>query len=413
MSEIVDKIAQLSPQQLNELRKRLAGAPAPESAGAAARLEVGGATRPLEFSLLFFSGNGNCSQSNKYDLLLESARFADENGFAAIWTPERHFQAFGGLFPNPAVLGAALAVTTRRVEIRAGSVVLPLHHPIRVAEEWSVVDNLSNGRVGLAFASGYHPGDYVLAPASYSTRKDILFAGIRTFQKLWAGEPVVFPGVNDAEATVQILPKPIRQEIPIWVTSSNSPSTWIKAGEAGFNVLSGAPGLGERPMLDLQQKIGLYRKALADHGHSKEHGKVTIMAHSYVGPDLETVQHKVREPLTDYLRTFISQDAQLTTSGTRLITAEFSQSDQEVIISQALMGLLRSGSLMGTEETCSLFLRRLANMGVDEIACFIDFGLDTPTVLDGMERLNRLRQKFAAPHALFGSRRDGEGGQAS
>ena len=70
------------------------------------------------------------------------------NGFKAVWTPERHFHAFGGLYPNPAVTSAAVAAITTRVRVRAGSVVLPLHNPIRVAEEWAVVDNLSQGRVG-------------------------------------------------------------------------------------------------------------------------------------------------------------------------------------------------------------------------------------------------------------------------
>ena len=64
-----------------------------------------------------------------------------------VWTPERHLHAFGGLFPSSSVISAALAASTQRIRIRAGSVVLPLHSPIRVAEEWSVVDNLSTGRV--------------------------------------------------------------------------------------------------------------------------------------------------------------------------------------------------------------------------------------------------------------------------
>src|ERR1044072_8239679 len=82
---------------------------------------------------------------------VERAMFAARHGFTAVWTPERHFQAFGGLYPNPSVLSAALAMITERVQIRAGSVALPLHHPVRVAEEWSVVDNLSNGRAAISF----------------------------------------------------------------------------------------------------------------------------------------------------------------------------------------------------------------------------------------------------------------------
>src|SRR5690606_17850013 len=99
-------------------------------------------------------------EDDKYRLLLEGARFADSHGWEAVWIPERHFHAFGGIYPNPSVLAAALAVATNRVRIRAGSVVLPLHDPLRVAEEWAVVDHLARGRVDLAFATGWNPNDF-------------------------------------------------------------------------------------------------------------------------------------------------------------------------------------------------------------------------------------------------------------
>ena len=103
--------------------------------------------RALDFSLFYFASDESAAGTHKYRLLLEGAKFADQNGFSAVWTPERHFHAFGGLYPNPSVTSAAIAAITRSIQIRAGSVVLPLHNPARVAEEWAVVDNLSNGRV--------------------------------------------------------------------------------------------------------------------------------------------------------------------------------------------------------------------------------------------------------------------------
>src|SRR5471032_3059643 len=107
-----------------------------------------------EFSLFFFSADSAEREGPKYHMLLEAATFADEHGFAAVWTPERHFQRFGGLYGSPAVTGAALAVLTKHISIRAGSVVIPLQNPLRVAEEWAMIDNLSNGRVGISVASG-------------------------------------------------------------------------------------------------------------------------------------------------------------------------------------------------------------------------------------------------------------------
>ncbi len=104
--------------------------------------------KPLQFSLYFFGNYPAAYHEDKYRLILESARFADQHGFAAVWLPERHFHAVGGFSPNPSLLAAALARDTERIALRGGSVVLPLHHPVRVAEEWSLVDNLSHGRVG-------------------------------------------------------------------------------------------------------------------------------------------------------------------------------------------------------------------------------------------------------------------------
>ena len=66
----------------------------------------------MDFSLFYFDGDGSLAQSNKYKLLFESAKFADQNGFTAVWTPERHFHAFGGLYPNPSLTAAALAMIT-------------------------------------------------------------------------------------------------------------------------------------------------------------------------------------------------------------------------------------------------------------------------------------------------------------
>ena len=129
------------------------------------------ALRPVSMSMFYFAA-GEDRAHEGYRLLLESARFADRNGFEAVWTPERHFHAFGGSYPNPSVVGAAVAAITERIHVRAGSVVLPLHSPIRVAEEWAIVDNLTNGRTGISFAAGWQPNDFVLNPTAYANARE-------------------------------------------------------------------------------------------------------------------------------------------------------------------------------------------------------------------------------------------------
>ncbi len=172
----------------------------------------------MDFSLFYFASADVGESADKYQLLIEGAKFADTHGFAAVWTPERHFYAFGGLYPNPSVTSAAVATVTERIQIRAGSVVLPLHDPLRVAEEWAVVDNLSHGRVGISFASGWQPNDFVFAPENYVNRKEVMRHGIETVRRLWRGERIRRRDGNGSEIEIGILPRPIQRELPIWVT---------------------------------------------------------------------------------------------------------------------------------------------------------------------------------------------------
>ncbi|HEU4766423.1 MAG TPA: MupA/Atu3671 family FMN-dependent luciferase-like monooxygenase, partial [Pyrinomonadaceae bacterium] len=188
LDSLLREIESLAPEQL-QAQLEPASAQTP-------KVDQKRAAKTIDFSLYFFSDDGGKASDDKYRLVLESAKFADQHGFTAIWTPERHFQAFGGLYPNPSVLSAALAVLTERIQIRAGSVALPLHHPVRVAEEWSIVDNLSRGRVALSFASGWHTDDFIFAPEIYDERKEVMFRHIELVQRLWAGEKVKLPSAG-------------------------------------------------------------------------------------------------------------------------------------------------------------------------------------------------------------------------
>ncbi|HEX7239883.1 MAG TPA: LLM class flavin-dependent oxidoreductase, partial [Longimicrobiaceae bacterium] len=141
----------------------------------------------LTFSLFYFADASGDDAEDKYRIYLDGGRFADRHGFEAVWAPERHFHENGGLYPNPSVLSAALAPLTTRVGLRAGSVALPLHHPLRVAEEWSVVDNLSKGRVGISVTSGWIPNDFALAPQNFPAKREVMFRMIEEVRTLWRG----------------------------------------------------------------------------------------------------------------------------------------------------------------------------------------------------------------------------------
>ena len=236
-----------------------------------------------QLSLFFFSADSAEQQGGKYQMLLESAKFADEHGFAAVWTPERHFQRFGGLYGSPSVTGAALAVITKHISIRAGSVVLPLQNPLRVAEEWAMIDNLSNGRVAIAAASGWHANDFVLSPDTYQNRYDDMYEKIAIVQKLWRGEKVSLANGVGVKTEVNILPAPIQRELPIWLTGQ-SDDTFLNAGRLGFNVLTANFALNH-DLKEFVRKAKLYRDAIQTHHGCRGH--ITLMAHTFVGDNDE------------------------------------------------------------------------------------------------------------------------------
>jgi natural product biosynthesis luciferase-like monooxygenase protein len=359
----------------------LAAAPAPADGDGAG----------LRFSLFFFSGNEAMFPQYKYQLIVEGAKFADRHGFTAIWTPERHFHSFGGLYPNPSVLSAAIAMVTERLAIRAGSVVLPLHNPIRAAEEWSVVDNLSRGRVGLSFASGFHPNDFTFAPDAYARRRDIMFEKIDTLRRLWRGEPIKVPGGAGNEIEIEIFPRPVQKEVPIWVTCANSPNTFELTGAIGANVLTSLIGLTVDALAD---RIAVYRKSRAEHGHDPATGEVAVMLHTFVGDDLARVKDRTRGPFCDYLRSH----TELLTSLAKSLhhsfdEASFSKDDLEELLEMEFERYFASGSLLGTPESCLAMVRRLAEVGVDEACCLLDFGVDVPAVMDSLTHLDELRRR--------------------
>ena len=358
-------------------------------AGAGARPAAGRATRPIDLGLFFFASEEQEGDPRKYRLLEAAARFADERGFCAVWTPERHFHAFGGLYPNPAVIGAALAAWTRRVEIRAGSVVLPLHHPLRVAEEWSVVDNLSGGRVAVSFASGWHPDDFVLQPGSYARRKELMFEGIETVRRLWRGEAVAGVGGNGAAVAVRVHPRPVQPELPVWVTAAGSPETFAMAGRIGAHLLTHLLG---QDLAQLAANIATYRAAFRPAAGGPPAGRVSVMLHTFVGDDLEAVRERVRAPFTAYLRSSLGllrgMAAEL---GQDLDAAAFGEDDMRALLEHAFARYFETSSLFGTPEVCAAMLARLAAAGADEIACLIDFGVDADAVVAALPALDEVR----------------------
>lgn len=362
----------------------------------------------MDFSIYYW-GNDDGQGPQKYHLLLEGAKFADQHGFKAVWTPERHFHAFGGPYPNPSVTGAAVAAVTRNLAVRAGSVVAPLHHPARIAEEWAVIDNLTNGRTGLAFASGWHPDDFVLRPENTPPgNKAAMFAAMDQVRALWRGEAVSFPKGDGTPFAVKTQPRPVSRELPVWVTTAGNPETWEEAGKAGANVLTHLLG---QSIAELAGKIRLYHAALQGAGHDPAGFSVTLMLHTLVAETREEARRIAEAPMKAYLASAAALVKQYAwafpafkkpegaVNAMQIDLAALSEEENEAILDFAFQRYFEDSGLFGTIEDALARVRELKAIGVGEVACLIDYGIAPERVLEGLKPLAEVVRR-SAPAAV-------------
>ncbi|RZT99033.1 natural product biosynthesis luciferase-like monooxygenase protein [Advenella incenata] len=348
-----------------------------------------------KFSVFFFSGEApTVSTSGIYDLVMNAAKLAEEAEFEAIWLPERHFHAFGGLFPSPAIVASAIAATTKRLGIRAGSVVLPLHNPINVAEEWSVIDNISSGRVGMSVAPGFHPSDFVLKPENYSDRREIFRNNVTDLLKLWRGESFTGKDGLQRETSVVTLPRPYQKSLPLWITASESEDSFKYAGGQGANILTSLLALDRKT---LASRIQSYRECLQPNCTDQEGGTVTLMLHTYVSSDEKDVEQHGVQPLKNYLKEHLNFAAPRADYSK---INKLSDSDKDALVEHAARRYTRDASLIGTPEHCRKVIDDLMKIGVDEIACLIDFGVPTEQALQSLKEVAAIKAEIESEHKL-------------
>ncbi|MFI0796844.1 amino acid adenylation domain-containing protein [Micromonospora rubida] len=352
-----------------------------------------------DFSLYFFGDYPDQDREDKYGVVLDAAEFADVHGFHAVWMPERHFHSFGGLFPNPSVLAAALAVRTRRVRLNAGSVVLPLHHPVRVAEEWSMVDNLSGGRIGLGCAPGWHANDFVFQPDHFGRHKQVMYEHLDTVRRLWRGEAVPARSGSGERIEVRLFPRPVQAEPPVFTAIVGNPDSYREAARRDVGVVT---NLMTQDVARLAENVALYRRTRAEHGLDPAGGRVVVLLHAYLGEDAERARAEAFEPFCAYLRSSFSLLGQVVNSlGMNVDLADTPDDDVRFVLSRAYERYCAERALIGSPESCRAVVEAVLAAGVDEIACFVDFGLSGDAVRAGLPALDALRRatprRVAAP----------------
>jgi alkanesulfonate monooxygenase SsuD/methylene tetrahydromethanopterin reductase-like flavin-dependent oxidoreductase (luciferase family) len=218
-----------------------------------------------------------------YEHYFEQVAAAEAAGFAAVWVTEHHFGLYGALTPNPQLLLTAISQRTRRLRLGSSVSVLPLHHPLRVAEDFAMLDVLSGGRLEFGAGRGMAVSGYSGYGAPWESAQERMKEALVLIERLWTEPVVSFEGRHYRCQEVTLLPRPLQQpRPPIWMPANMDPESFRWAGERGYDLLV-VPWVF--PYETTEAGVRLYREARAAAGHVGP-GRIMAMYPCHVAESL-------------------------------------------------------------------------------------------------------------------------------
>jgi natural product biosynthesis luciferase-like monooxygenase protein len=235
----------------------------------------------------------------QYAAIIDEVCAAEELGFDTAWISEHHFDAYGGIIPSPAVIGAALAVRTRRIRIGAGVALLPLRDCLRLAEEFAMLDVLSGGRVEMGIGRGFMPHEFASFGVTLDARQERFDEGLDVLLRAWRQARFSYAGRHYQLADVALCPRPIQQpHPPIWLAAALNPRSFEIAGTQGFDLMINPY---TRTPEEIRNGLRWYRGALDQAGHDPARRRILAHFQLYVAPTEAQARAEPREALTSYL----------------------------------------------------------------------------------------------------------------
>ncbi len=344
----------------------------------------------------YVTGSADCG----YRELLDQIEYADAAGLDSVWLRERHFHPDHqgrNFFSSPLVVAAYVASRTRRVRIGVGARILPLDHPIRIAEDAATVDLLSGGRLDLGIARigendlyqagfGVDPAD---ARERFEEALDVILAA-------WSGRPFAHPGRHWSFPEVTVAPLPAQSPHPPIHLVGISDDTLRFGARRGFPLLLA----GAQPAALVGRTQERYRELLAASGFDPGAIRLPVNRFVYVGETTERAIEDTRETVMRFMR---RRDS--------VIRDFLGMSDEEITWDR----LLDEVFVFGDADHCA---ERLLELGDevdlrDAILTFNYFTIDHARCLASMRRfvervLPELRRAEPSP-ALTSAGRNGGG----
>lgn len=245
----------------------------------------------LAFGLHFSCQSPEREWVHIYQETLHQARLAEELGYRSVFLAEHHFLEDGWV-PAPMVVLGGIAAVTEEVTLGTDVIVLPLHHPVAVAEQSAVLDLLSRGRFRLGVAIGWRDEEFQAFGVRKRERVKRTEEGIELMRALFTDEGVSYRGEVFVVEDLDLMPRPVQQPIPIWVGGQSEPAIRRAAHMGDAWVTSQIETIDE-----LEAEYAIYREALEEAGRSYEETYKPLRREAYIAEDDETAWEEVGESL--------------------------------------------------------------------------------------------------------------------
>lgn len=309
---------------------------------------------------------------------LEQIDAAEELGFDSLWVTEHHFRFFGGMLPNPQVLLAAAAQRTKRMRLGASVSLLPMHHPIRIAEDFAMVDLVSDGRLNFGAGRGMHPLEYAVFGADWNTAQLRLPEALDVIVRAWTDDAFEWAGEHYRYPKLTVYPKPVQKpHPPIYVTANKDPESFRMIGRRGYHLMT-LPWIFTNEVQ--RSRVELYLDAVREGGHAVESKDVFVMYPAYIGESDEQARAEVIEPWHRW-RQFALEALALDPSKGEAYDKVFRHLGYDAMVAE-------NRGVFGGPETCVRHLQRICDI-VDPTHIGLVFhfgGLPQAKVLKSMER---------------------------
>ena len=236
------------------------------------------------------------SVAQRYQDTLEQIELADELGFDRAWIAELHFRSTFSAMPSPLMLAAVAAQRTKRIRLGIAVNLLPLHHPVSLAEDAATADVLSGGRLEFGIGRGTRLAHHGFGVPQEESRPRFMEA-LDILKKVWTEDHVTYEGnywqIND----VSVSPKPTQKPHPPLRMASNSADTFPLAGELGLPVFT---WILINPLARLQEGLITYRDTLKENGHPEQ--EVSLALPVFTAKDRAAAQGLPQASTMNYMR---------------------------------------------------------------------------------------------------------------